>query len=274
MQSNRQYKKSGVIRLRKIPNCLCSISILWNKNRLIERHKIYESRLSDWNKKNGHAVYSIEDKRIRDFEKMLEAAEAVFPENNKNRIKFSISLVCHNNLELTKKCIASILKYSNSYELLLWNNASTDGTKEYFDDIQSERVKVYHSDINEGFGKPHNQNFDNSNGEYFVVINNDIEVCPNWLTLLAMPFGFSKDIGIVGIEGNCTSLNENGLGYPGEILEYIEASCMMIPRQVINHIGLFDYNLFQFAYCEDVDLSLRCREAGYKIKNFTIDDKT
>lgn len=66
---------------------------------------------------------------------------------------FSIAIPTFNRLELLKRAISSVLAqtYSN-IELLVLNNASTDGTKEWLDDFVGvhPRVKVVHNAENLG----------------------------------------------------------------------------------------------------------------------------
>jgi hypothetical protein len=51
----------------------------------------------------------------------------------------SIVILTHNQLECTKKCIESILKYTDdAFELILVDNASTDGTIEYLGLVRSQ----------------------------------------------------------------------------------------------------------------------------------------
>lgn len=184
-----------------------------------------------------------------------------------NKYKYSISIVCYNNLYLTKECIISVLKYSNDFELLLWNNGSTDGTKEYFDELKNDHknIVVTHNETNIGFIIPQNSNAKLSKGEYFVCLNNDMVVCENWLNKLVKPFE-DNSVAITGQQNTCTTISESLNGYQGNKLEYIEGSCLMIPKKLVNKYGLFDEVTFKFAYCEDVDLSLRLREKGYEIR--------
>lgn len=184
-------------------------------------------------------------------------------------IEHSISIVCHNRLDVTQKCISSVFQYTKNFELIICDNASEDGTKEYLQslaDNYGERIKLTFNGKNEGFLKPQNRNSKLAVGRYFVTLNNDIIVCENWLEVMVEPFTADNGIGIVGVSGACGSLHDNGQGYLGKELEYIEASCMVVPKFIIDHHGLFDENNFEFAYCEDVDFSLRLRENGYSIK--------
>ena len=53
-----------------------------------------------------------------------------------NKPEVSMVVVCYNNLEYTRKCIDSILLYTDIlYELIVVNNGSTDDTKEYLEAI-------------------------------------------------------------------------------------------------------------------------------------------
>ena len=53
---------------------------------------------------------------------------------NKNMVDVSIILVNYNTKELTKQCIDSLFEYTNgiNFEIILVDNASSDGSIEYF----------------------------------------------------------------------------------------------------------------------------------------------
>ncbi|HZY73979.1 MAG TPA: glycosyltransferase family 2 protein [Edaphobacter sp.] len=44
---------------------------------------------------------------------------------------------------------------------------------------------------------------------------------------------------------------------------YASGCCILMPARVVDRVGLLDETLF--AYCEDVDWSLRCRRAGFRL---------
>ena len=57
-----------------------------------------------------------------------------------NNILVSIIIPCFNAVEYTKQCMESVLIHTNvNYELILINNGSTDGTKEYFEILFANR---------------------------------------------------------------------------------------------------------------------------------------
>ncbi|BBP92735.1 hypothetical protein BsIDN1_63530 [Bacillus safensis] len=71
--------------------------------------------------------------------------------------KTSIVMLTYNELQLTKTCIESIKQHTNSgqYELIVVDNASTDGTKEYVRELDD--VIFIDNEENEGFAKGCNQ---------------------------------------------------------------------------------------------------------------------
>lgn len=179
--------------------------------------------------------------------------------------KFSVSIIAFNKLELTKRCIESVLKHSKNYELILTDNASTDGTYEYFKTIPGARVIRNKSNL--GFSGPNNYALERAKGKYFVTLNNDCEVPAGWLSYLEEPFKHYMTAAISGPAGSCCSFlgqYPSFHGSPGREYEYVEGSCLCIPTKLARKHTLFAPYL-HFAYAEDVDLSLRMRARGHTI---------
>lgn len=181
----------------------------------------------------------------------------------------TISIAVHNNRELTRRCIESILKYTDiSYRLVVTENASTDGTREMLYDYAAREVlELRAKEQNTGFSRPHNEVFAGCESDYFCVLNNDLEVCPRWASTMLQEFDKDPKVAEVGIKGTCIALDEDGNGVPGHEAEYVEGSCAMVKTAMIRgHLeaGLFD-PVLRFAYYEDSDLSLRIRKAGLRI---------
>ncbi len=67
--------------------------------------------------------------------------ETPLPEGDQRLI--SITILIHNQLEYTKKCLESIFRYTDlPYELLIVDNGSTDGTMKFLNDLGEGRVTV------------------------------------------------------------------------------------------------------------------------------------
>jgi GT2 family glycosyltransferase len=47
-------------------------------------------------------------------------------------------------------------------------------------------------------------------------------------------------------------------------MEFASGCCMLIPARILQHVGMLDEAFF--AYCEDIDFSLRIRKAGFRLR--------
>ena len=93
----------------------------------------------------------------------------------------SIVILTYNKLNYTKKCIESIRKYTckESYEIIVVDNASTDGTIEWLK-TQSDIITIFNKE-NLGFPKGCNQGIKIAKGDEVLLLNNDVIVTPKWL---------------------------------------------------------------------------------------------
>jgi len=87
-------------------------------------------------------------------------------------------LVNYNTKELTKQTIDSIItnfENNKSFEIIVVDNASTDGSKDMFCTLEKERenFKYIYNNENIGFGKANNLGFKYSKGEYIYILNSD-----------------------------------------------------------------------------------------------------
>jgi GT2 family glycosyltransferase len=190
-------------------------------------------------------------------------------------MKYSLLLVIHNHADLTRLCLESIYKYSpaGEFELLILDNASTDGTRDLLRREMNRRgnIRLFFNEKNQGFMSPMNYLAGEAKGEFLVILNNDLQVCAGWLEKMKAILDHDPKIALVGLAQNCGEIGPDGSGIPVKRkLEYIEASCMMIPKLIVSKYGLFDDKYFYFGYYEDSDLSLRLRECGYKISTISL----
>jgi ADP-heptose:LPS heptosyltransferase/GT2 family glycosyltransferase len=194
---------------------------------------------------------------------------------------YTICILCHDNLDLTKKCLESVFRSTDieQAQVILIDNGSTDKTVEYTHRLFYEMKEalaqgrvgmftVISTGENLWIGKAYNLGLKHSNARYFVTLNNDIEILdPAWLSKMRQPFCDDPEMALVGVTDTCGHLDAVGCGYKGdpeEPLDYIEGSCMMARTDLVSQYGLFD-PVFRLGYCEDADLSLRMRKRGYHI---------
>ncbi len=125
---------------------------------------------------------------------------------------------------------------------------------------------------NLGFGRGHNENYRLSPADYILILNDDIgfphlDWLPEAVSLLAQ----DPRTACIGATENPRYLNPmfgNGNVHPPlavETLKYAEASVLLLSGPVFERVGMFDER-FQWAMCEDADLSLRAQQLGYRLR--------
>jgi len=186
-------------------------------------------------------------------------------------VRCTISLALFNNLHLTQECLSRLFDTTEpaSYELIISDNGSTDGTPRFLEEIERKTppVRVIRHPFNTGFIRAHNRALQEARGEYFVVLNNDLFIREKgWLDRLLAPMERDPRVKLTGFAGGGNSLSPDGVGgVTSEVVEYVEGKCLAVPTEFARTVGLFGEE-FDLAYCEDVDLSLRVRQMGFSVE--------
>ncbi len=129
----------------------------------------------------------------------------------------SIIIVSWNVCNLLKKCIESIAQFSGiPCEIIIVDNASTDGTADYVKKIpqvsfgNNISFKAICNNKNKGFATANNQGITQSSGDYILLLNPDTELTQN---TLAQMVGFFKSHGDACIAG-CAHKNPDNTIQP------------------------------------------------------------
>lgn len=223
--------------------------------------------------------YISTDLETLDFIKNYEYIE----ENYKAKFT-SIVMLTYNQLDYTKLCIESIRKFTKlgSYEIIITDNNSTDGTIKWLK--EQEDIRVIFNEDNKGFPVGCNQGIEISNGENILLLNNDIIVTPNWLENLDKALYSKENIGGVGaITNNCSNLQQIAVAYTSieEMINFasginisndnlwdykskLVGFCYLIKKEVLEKVGVLD-PIFTPGNYEDDDISLRILKNGYNL---------
>lgn len=202
-----------------------------------------------------------------------------------------IILVNWNGREDTLACLRSLagIDYTD-FRTVLVDNASSDGTVEA---VRKEfpSITVIENDKNEMFARANNQGIDLALGEgaeYILLLNNDTEVDPAFLSRLVEASSNDPDTGLVGSKiyfhdspgllwyaGGIIDLWKGRIAHRGireydrgqydirEETGYVTACCVLARRECVERIGGLDDGYYMYA--EDADWSHRARLAGFKI---------
>jgi len=204
----------------------------------------------------------------------------------------SIIIPVFNRLELTIECLNSLkyVKYPN-YNIIIVDDASTDGTSEYISKHYSDVVLIY-GDGNQWYSGGMNLGINKAfklDSEYLLFLNNDNTVAPDFLSHLVDTAKQHNNTIICSLVyyGNSTKTirfgggqisNWLGLSLPfkNKIMKcYIDSGTVyktdyaggmgvLINHNHLRDIGLFDFE--RFPMCGDGELWLRAtRNKHYQI---------
>ena len=199
--------------------------------------------------------------------------------------KTSIIILTYNNLIYNQICVDSIRKYTkeDTYEIIIVDNCSTDGTREWLKN--QKNIVVILNEENVGFPKGCNIGIANSNSENDVLfLNNDTIVTPRWLDNLKICLYSNDKVGATAsISNNCSNYQSISVPYSdvSDMMTFADSNnitnpekweqksrlvafCMLVKRDVLNKVGLFDER-FTPGNFEDDDLCMRIVEVGYKL---------
>ena len=214
-------------------------------------------------------------------------------------MELSIIIVNYKMKGLVKNCIKSVLEsnFNLPYEIIVVDNASNDGIatlmKEKF-----PQVKFITSQKNIGMGGGNNIGIKQSTGKYVLILNPDIHVFPDSIQKLHDYIKERDEIGLISpkllnpdrsLQHTCYRwhnlltpiyrrtffskfkfakrdisrfIMEDWDHLDTLEVDWIQGSCLLIPKHVLDKAGLFDEQYFM--YFEDTDLCRRINKAGYK----------
>lgn len=116
----------------------------------------------------------------------------------------SIITAIYNQLDMNRIYYDSICKHTDSdWELIIIDNASDDGSFEFFNSLNDPRVKVIRNDGNYSYPYCQNLGIKHAEGDVLAFLNNDILLSQHWDTRVL------KTLGHNGYEALTLSSNDN-----------------------------------------------------------------
>ncbi len=209
-------------------------------------------------------------------------------------MKTAIAILNWNGKDLLEKFLPSVILNSEQLaSIYVIDNASTDDSVDFVAK-NFPTVHIIKNAENGGYAKGYNDGLANIVADLFILLNNDVEVTPNWLAPIIYAFEADSNLGVAqpklldyskknhfeyaGAAGGFI----DALGYPycrGRIFETVEqdsgqyddnaaifwasGAVFAIRREVFYEAGKFDE--LYFAHQEEIDLCWRIKNLGYSI---------
>jgi len=196
----------------------------------------------------------------------------------------SIVIAVCNLLGFTRLCVDYIRKNTVlPYELVIVDNGSHDGTREYIDEISKELdVNYIRNEVNLGPIIAINQGIKACKYDYICQMHNDVVIFEKgWLKKITSVMEAQPDIGIVCLAGrqyirkNCScdeetlkhnllsiGLNERMKEEVADIA-VVDGMCFVFTKKLTEKIGLLD-EVYGMMHFYDMDFSLASIKAGYR----------
>ncbi|WP_445738658.1 glycosyltransferase family 2 protein [Mariniflexile sp.] len=209
-------------------------------------------------------------------------------------LKTAIVILNWNGKKLLEQFLPSVVEHSKEATVYVADNASTDDSINFIKETYPS-VKIIRNAENGGYAKGYNDALKPIEADVFCLLNNDVEVTPNWLVPVIETFASESNTAIVQpklldfnkkdhfeyagaaggfidkycypyCRGRIFNTIEKDLGQYNDTCEIFWASgaCLFIRSKVFRELNGLD-EIF-FAHMEEIDLCWRAKNMGYSIK--------
>ena len=220
--------------------------------------------------------------------------EALDTAGTKKNPAVAIVILNWNGKNFLEQFLPSVVSsvYANK-RIIVADNASTDDSVAFLK-AQYPQVEILQNTCNEGFAKGYNTALKQVQSDYYVLLNSDVEVTPDWITPVIELM--ESDTTIAACQpkiltwknknqfeyaGACGGWMDN-FGYPfsrGRVFDFCEedkgqynnatqcfwasGAALFVKASVYHELGGLDG--YFFAHQEEIDLCWRLQLAGYKV---------
>jgi N-acetylglucosaminyl-diphospho-decaprenol L-rhamnosyltransferase len=206
----------------------------------------------------------------------------------------SVIIVSADSGPSLRDCVNSVLACTTPLELLLIDNASSDGIPQAIARARENdpRLKVIYNRANLGFGPAVNRAAAQARGQAFLILNPDCLLEQPALQRLLDVMNTEQKAGLVGAVvcdaqgvpdpasyrrdpimqralSTMFKRGAEGVNFTGQMpdhlveAEAVSGAVMLMPRRVFEWLNGFDEKYF--LHCEDLDLCRRVRDAGWRV---------
>src|SRR3954463_15703108 len=94
--------------------------------------------------------------------------------------KVAVVVLNYNGRHFLEKFLPGVIALSSPHKIAVADNASSDGSCEWLEENHPS-VQVIQNGSNLGFAGGYNEALRHVDAEYFILLNNDVEVTDGWI---------------------------------------------------------------------------------------------
>lgn len=205
-------------------------------------------------------------------------------------------IICvHNALDDLRRCITSVFACTlPPFRLILVDDGSENEVRDMLIEFaRNHAAHLIRHDTAQGYTRAANVGLRAATAPWMVLLNSDTVVTPDWLDRMVEHAKADPQIGLIGPLSNTASwqsvpeVQENGdwamnplpsgLGTDEMAmivaasaarqsipLPFLNGFCLLLRRELVAKIGLFDEENFGEGYGEENDYCIRARKAGWR----------
>lgn len=207
--------------------------------------------------------------------------------------KVAVVILNYNGRNYLEKFLPSVIAFSGLHKVIVADNNSTDDSIAFLK-AKFPAVEIINNPVNTGFAQGYNDALKHVTAEYYVLLNSDVEVTPDWIVNVISLM--DKNTEIAACQPKILDYNRKSYfeyagaaggfidryAYPfcrGRVFNYLEedrgqynlsmeifwatGACMFVRSSAFWEVDGFDGDYF--AHMEEIDLCWRLKNIGYKI---------
>lgn len=209
-------------------------------------------------------------------------------------MRTAVVILNWNGRKYLEQFLPLLIQYSSGEaEIIVADNASNDDSISFLE-TNFPSIRIIRNESNEGFARGYNLALKQVKADYYILLNSDIEVTPDWIhpvidimgkdpsiaacqpkirsyidrskfEYAGAAGGFIDKYGYPFCRGRMFQSLEEDLGQYDDAIEIFWATgaCMFVRADVFHQSGGLDEDFF--AHMEEIDLCWRLKNLGYKI---------
>lgn len=207
--------------------------------------------------------------------------------------RVAIVILNWNGRKMLQEFLPSVVEHSATAQIVVADNGSTDDSLDFLR-TNYPQIQLVINDKNYGFAEGYNKALAHVEADYYVILNSDVEVTPNWIEpvvelmesdekiAICQPKllshinrenfeyaggagGFIDRFGYPFCRGRVFSTLEKDEGQYDDVREVFWATgaAMFVKASLFHKLGGFDGDFF--AHMEEIDFCWRAKNSGYKV---------